>query len=160
MTNEQMSEHSAWRGLVAVLNDAGAVTPEDCRASTLDDSTPGRRVFQAIRVWADDQVIERCKAGRDGCRKPPTRMDLKNANFVRLFTAPLPEPKPGELWDLGVAEEAVYKITSVTPDRVTFRGIGKNDDGENHSYGRNEFRQEHHPMASHRSFRRVAPAPD
>lgn len=68
MTNDQMREHSAWRALVAALLDAKAVTDDDCNAPTTDDSTPGRRLFQAIREWADDVVAYRCKAGREGCR--------------------------------------------------------------------------------------------
>lgn len=68
MTNDQMREYAGWRNLVAALQDAGAVTPEDCQAAQGDDSTPGRRLFQAIRTWADDVVAQRCEDGPEGCK--------------------------------------------------------------------------------------------
>jgi len=101
MTNEQTATYAGWRNVVVAMYDAKAVTDMDFLLAAGDwdnaahaagvqrptnTDTPGRRLIEAIRVYADDVVAARCKQGPEGCRKPPTRTDLKHANFARLFS--------------------------------------------------------------------------
>jgi len=51
MTTVAERELRAWHEVCRQLVGLGAVTAEDLKSATADDSSPGKRLFQAIRLW-------------------------------------------------------------------------------------------------------------
>ena len=52
MSALRRAEHDAWRRVIALLLEMGAVTKEDCEELvSTPPTTPGMRLFFALREW-------------------------------------------------------------------------------------------------------------